>query len=203
MKTRNYRIIVLGVLLVVTGVLTARAMLGSSFKPFYIYHDKNSKNHFTPSGYMPDGRCVAIDDAWRYNVKNGRTCMRIRFDAECSSDRQKWAGVYWQDPPNNWGSVKGGFDLRGAQKLVFWARSEKGGERIVEFKVGGIGPDQMYPDSASASLKDVMLTREWKEYAIDLRGKDLSHISGGFAWSTNMEVNPQGCVFYIDEVRFE
>ena len=73
----------------------------------------------------------------------------------------------------------------------------------MEFKVGGIGPDQMYPDSASASLKDVMLTREWKEYAIDLRGKDLSHISGGFAWSTNMEVNPQGCVFYIDEVRFE
>ena len=178
-------------------------MLVPSSPPFYIYQDKNSKNHFTPSGYMPDGRCITMDDAWKFNVKDGRTCIRIMYDTECSRDREKWAGVYWQNPPNNWGSVKGGFDLRGVHKLVFWARGEKGGERIAEFKVGGIGSDQKYPDSVAASLSQVALTREWKEYAIDLRGKDLSYISGGFSWSASMDENPHGCVFYLDDIRFE
>ncbi len=202
MEIRHFRLVVLVVLFAAV-IFAVWAMGPTSFTPFYVYHDKNSRNHFTPSGYMPDGRCIVMDDAWQHDVKKGRSCIRVMYDTECSAQGQRWAGVYWQDPPNNWGAVKGGFDLSGAQRLVFWARGEKGGERVEEFKVGGIGAGQMYQDSASASLREVTLTREWKEYVIDLRGKDLSRISGGFAWSTNIDVNPQGCVFYIDEVRFE
>ena len=87
------------------------------------------------------------------------------------------------------------------RKLTFWARGEKGGERIEEFKMGGIsGP---YPDSATASIGPLILTPEWKQYAIDLVGKDLSHVIGGFAWSANLDNNPNGCTFYLDEIRYE
>ena len=54
-----------------------------------------------------------------------------------------------------------------------------------------------------AVIGPVILTPEWKEYSIDLRGKDLSYISGGLAWSTNIEVNPQSCVFYLDDIVYE
>ncbi len=175
----------------------------AAFVPFHVYQDKASKNRFTPSGYMPTGDCINVDDGWQYDVKDGRSCTRVIYDVVCSKEGRKWAGVYWQNPPDNWGSKKGGYNLTGATRLVFWAKGEMGGERIEEFRVGGLGANQMYPDSDSASIGPVILTKEWKEYAIDLRGKDLSYISGGFAWVTNVDANPHHCTFYLDEIRYE
>ena len=173
-----------------------------TFQPFYIFADRGSRqNHYIPSGFMPDGRCIAFDDAFKKNCRGGETCVKIVYDVACSQKDQKWAGIYWLNPPNNWGSRKGGFDLTGAQKLTFWAKGEKGGEQIQEFKIGGIMGD--YPDSDTAMIGPVILTPQWKQYTLDLRGKDLSYISGGFAWSTETAVNPESCTFYLDEIKFE
>lgn len=174
----------------------------NTFNPFYIFSEKGSRqNHYVPSGFMPDGECLILDDAWGQNCQSGETCIKVNYDVACSRQSQKWAGIYWLNPANNWGRRKGGFNLTGAQKLTFWARGEKGGEQIQEFTVGGISGN--YPDSDMAVLGPVILSNEWREYVVDLRGKDLSYISGGFAWSTSEEVNAESCVFYIDEIRFE
>jgi len=172
------------------------------FQPFIVYLDKGSRdNHYVPSGFMPDGKCLTFNDAWLENCQEGNSCIKIEYDVECSRNGQKWSGIYWLNPANNWGSQKGGFNLDGAQKLSFWARGAKGGERIEEFKIGGISGD--YPDSDMAVIGPVMLTDEWRQYTIDLRGKDLSYISGGFSWSTNTDVNPQSCTFYLDNIKYE
>ncbi len=174
----------------------------SSFQPFSIYSDKGgADNHFIPSGFMPDGKCLTINDASMENCHSGKTCIKIVYDIPCSKQGAKWAGIYWQNPANNWGSRKGGFDLTGAKKLTFWAKGEKGGERIEEIKIGGITGD--YPDSDTAVIGPIILTNEWKEYSVDLRGKDLSYISGGFAWSTNVDVNEEACTFYLDDLKYE
>ncbi|VAX35301.1 hypothetical protein MNBD_UNCLBAC01-1762 [hydrothermal vent metagenome] len=174
----------------------------NSFSPFYVFADKGSrKNHYIPSGFMPDGKCVSFKDTWTNDCHSGNTCLRIVYDVGCSRATQKWAGIYWLNPANNWGQRKGGFDLTGATKLTFWAKGEKGGEQIQEFTVGGISGN--YPDSDTAYIGSVILSSEWRKYTIDLRGKDLSYISGGFSWTTNEEVNPESCVFFLDEIRFE
>ena len=174
----------------------------SPFQPFLIYADKGTRNnHYIPSGFMPDGKCLSLDDAWMENCHGGKSCIKIVYDTDCSKQGKKWAGIYWLNPANNWGGQKGGFNLAGAQKLTFWARGEKGGERLEEIKIGGIIGE--YPDSDSAVIGPVILTPEWKEYTIDLRGKDLSSISGGFTWAAKEEVNPQGCTFYLDDIQYE
>ena len=135
------------------------------------------------------------------NPHSGSTCIKITVTNKASSGA-RWTGLYWQNPANNWGSAaSGGFDLKGAHKLTFWARGEKGGERIEEFKMGGISG--AFPDSDTAGIGPVVLTQEWKQYTCDLAGKDLSHIIGGFAWSTTLDVNPEGCVFYLDDIKYE
>lgn len=175
-----------------------------SFPPFIVYQDKSSKNRFIPSGYMPDGACLSVDNGWTLNPQEGSTSIRIVYDVFCSRETRQWAGVYWQNPADNWGDRKGGYNLEGASKLLFWARGEIGSERIEEFRVGGIGGGgKLYPDSDSASIGPVILTADWKEYSIDLRGKDLSYISGGFAWVANVNSNPHHCTFYVDNIRFE
>jgi hypothetical protein len=50
----------------------------------------------------------------------------------------QWGGVVWQHPANDWGDANGGFNLTGAKKLTFWARGEKGGEKV-SFEFGLLG----------------------------------------------------------------
>jgi len=174
----------------------------SSFHPFYVYKDVGSRdNHFVPSGFMPNGKCINFNDRWQEKCQEGSTCIRVEYDLECSRADQRWAGIYWLNPPNNWGTRKGGFDLKGATKLTFWARGEEGGEQIEEFTIGGITGD--YPDTDKIVFGPVILSSEWKQYTVDLRGKDLSYISGGFAWATNEEVNGDTCIFYLDDIKYE
>ena len=173
----------------------------AKFKPFPIYTDGRSPdNHYIPSGYMGDSPDVKIMISSFENPHGGTTCIKIVY-SNAVTQGSRWAGVYWQNPANNWGDRLGGFDLTGATKLSFWARGELGGERIEEFKLGGI--TGMYPDTDIAGIGPVLLTEDWKQYEIDLRGKDLSYINGGFCWSSNIDVNPEGITFYLDDIRYE
>ncbi|MDD5246310.1 MAG: hypothetical protein PHS09_02825 [Candidatus Omnitrophica bacterium] len=170
--------------------------------PFYVYSDSRSaSNHFIPSGWMPNaatGKDLKFEAASKEDPYLGDTCMKIQYQ-DVSGNR--WAGIYWQNPANNWGNVDGGFDLSKAAKLTFWARGAKGGERIEEFKAGGIMGE--YSDSDVASIGPVILNKDWTQYTIDLKGKDMSYISGGFCWATNVDVNPDGVTFYLDEIKYE
>jgi hypothetical protein len=175
----------------------------SSMKLFYVYSDHGTQdsNFFIPSGWMGDYADLTLRTDSTDNPYAGTTSIKITYNNRASSGA-RWAGMYWQNPAKNWGNVKkAGIDLRGVKKLTFWARGEKGGERIEEFKMGGINGS--YPDSATASIGPVVLTPEWKQYTIDLKGKNLSHVIGGFAWSANLDNNPNGCTFYLDEIRYE
>jgi hypothetical protein len=177
------------------------ATFTTGFKGFPVYTDARSPdNHFIPSGYMGDYSDVKVDTACFDNPHSGTTCIKFTY-SNATSQGARWAGLYWQSPANNWGDKKGGFDLTGAAKLTFWARGAMGGERIEEFKVGGI--TGLYPDSDVAGIGPVLLTADWQKYEIDLKGKDLSYISGGFCWGTNVDVNPDGAVFYLDDIKYE
>lgn len=173
--------------------------------PFYVYADSKAlENHFIPSGWMPStaAQDIKINADWKNYPFSGDSCIRIEYK---NSSGTGWAGVYWQHPANNWGTIpNAGFNLKGAKKLTFWARGEKGGEIINEFKMGGISGE--FADSSTASLVSVQLTKEWQKFEIDLAGADidLSYIIGGFCWSTSIEVNaPEGIVFYLDEIKYE
>jgi hypothetical protein len=169
--------------------------------PFYIYADSRSiNNHFIPSGWMGDYGDIKYDGTSKEDPYLGDTCIKIIYTGQ-GTQGARWAGIYWQNPANNWGTVDAGFDLSRAAKLTFWARGAKGGERIEEFKVGGIMGE--YSDSDSASIGPVILNKEWTQYSIDLKGKDMSYVIGGFCWATNVDVNPEGVTFYLDEIKYE
>lgn len=172
-----------------------------ALKEFVVYLDKGAKdNHYIPSGWMGDYGDIKYDGASKEDPYLGDSCIKIIYNGKAAQGA-RWAGIFWQQPANNWGTVDAGFDLSKAEKLTFWARGDKGGERIEEFKVGGIMGE--FSDSDSAVIGPVVLNKEWAQYTIDLKGKDMSYIIGGFCWATNIDVNPEGATFYLDEIKYE
>src|SRR2546423_3667698 len=152
----------------------AKASAEDSTKPkLVIYADEMSESPYVPSGWKGKTDAIAIDPKCTVSPHSGATCMKLEFRAA-----DNFGGIVWQDPANDWGDKPGGHDLSGAKRLSFWARGEKGGEKI-EFKFGILGADKKYSDSASGETK-VELTRDWKQYTIDLDGKDLKRIKTGF-----------------------
>jgi outer membrane protein OmpA-like peptidoglycan-associated protein len=170
------------------------------FKAFPVYTDRSPRHtHYAPSGYMGDSD-LTMSGSYTETPHGQGPCLRVAYKG---SGPKGWAGIYWQDPANNWGDVPGraGFDLRGATKLTFWARGENGGEKVHEFRIGGIVGQ--YPDSDVASMTNVRLGKEWKKYTIDLTKKDLRHIIGGFGFFVNKAESPGGMVFYMDDIIYE
>jgi hypothetical protein len=157
-----------------------------------------------PSGWMGDGelgtRYVSLDTAWKDRPHSPPACIKASY----LPGPARWAGIFWQTEPNNWGD-KPGVDYagRGVRRLTFWARGEAGNE-VVEFKVGGVDePSKRYRDSLSASTGVIVLRRDWQRFVIDLRGKDLSSVINAFGWVVSANRNVGAITFYLDDILYE
>lgn len=166
--------------------------------PLMIYQDSGSKYYYA-TGWMGDYSDLNLNQNCSVNPASGKTCMKFTYTAK-KKQGKGWVGIFWQNPMNNWGSIKGGFNLTGAKKLFFMARGENGGE-TVELKMGGLSGGA-FSDTTTASTGSIKLTKEWKQYSIDLTGLDLSRIIGGFCVLLNSMASPEGCVFYLDDIYY-
>jgi len=168
--------------------------------PFTVYREPERDRHFVPSGQIGDADDIKVMESHAENAKEGTYCIRIEYSGQ-ESKGEHWAGVYWQEPDFNFGNIPNvGFNLKGARKISFWARGEKGGERI-DVKAGGIKGD--YPDSFDMPLKTLDLTKFWKKFTIPVTDKDLSYVIGGFFVSFQKKYNPNGATIYLDEIVYE
>jgi hypothetical protein len=198
------KILLICLVLLVSGTVSLAAQENPKGKksggfPFYVFADKgDKKNHYFPSGWMGDVGDMKFNDQWKDNPQSGTSCIQIKYSAE-KRQGSGWAGIFWQNPANNWGSKNGAFDLTGAKTVFFYARGEKGIESV-EFKVGGITGD--YPDSGTATCGKVTLTKNWQLFKIDLSETDVSFMSGGFVAVFSADDNPDGATLYIDNIYY-
>lgn len=173
----------------------------SGFVPFFVYDDFGSQNnHYVPTGWMGDVADLKMDMACTTVKYRGNYSIKIVYAPNQKAIKQ-WVGVYWQNPANNWGDKKGGYNLTGAKKIVFFAKGERGNEVLSEVKIGGISG--VFADTDVAWIKNIKLTNEWKEYKINVSESDLSSIAGGFCVVFSKKDNPGGCTVYLDEIRYE
>lgn len=187
---------------------------------FPVYDDISSAgNHFHAWGRIPDqNAAVSTTGAWTDRPHSGATAIRAEFRNEVGPN---FGGLYFlngvlpagaRSPQLNFGTVpNAGIDLVGATALTFWARGDHGGERI-DFFMGGVGrnaetgqpmPGFPFPDSTPAVKTTVTLTPSWQKHRLELAGKDLHYVLGGFGWAASDQLNPAGAVFYLDDIEYE
>lgn len=196
---------------------------------FQVYTDISAGgNHFHARGQLPDQySAVGIFGSVTNQPHSGATCILCTFTNITDVNN---GGFYFLNgilvsnaPLPYFGEsiVAGtaivitnstGYDLTGAQQVTFWARGAAGGEQI-EFFVGGVGRDpfsgvatQPFPDSMArfpAAGTEFHLTTNWQQFAINLSGKNLTNIMGGFGWFAEATKNPNGAAFYLDDIAYE
>ena len=162
--------------------------------PVLVYSEGSQSGPYTPSGHMGNTVAIRMDSKCSQNPHSGKTCIEVIYNAP-----DKWAGVVWQSPANDWGNLPGGLNLTGATHLEFWARGEQGGE-VVTFEFGILGKDAKFPDSGKGKLEKVSLKKDWERYRLPLKGINLSYIKTGFAWA--LAGHGRALKFYLDDVRY-
>ena len=161
--------------------------------PFVVYEDNFESMPWAPSGWMGNTDLMTLDGEFGDDAHQGTAAIRLRYTGTFG-----WVGVAWQNPPNNWGDLDGGFDLTGASALELWARGEYGGEKMT-FGVGLL-EGRTYSDTAVEKTDTVVLTSEWQRYTVPLRGKDLSSLKTGFVVTLQGRQSP--VTVYLDSIRF-
>ncbi len=167
------------------------------------------KNGFIPGGWMGDGM-------------RGRQFIQPQFkspdELNVHPNAQKWiyrtggelgwAAVAWQYPANNWGSKPGlNLEARHFSQVAVWARGlpdSRGAMPKLTFKSGG-GTDasKPYQDSFAVEMPNaVQLTKQWREYTLDLQGKNVRSVVTGFIFAIDSSDNPNGATFYLADIRF-
>jgi exo-beta-1,3-glucanase (GH17 family) len=187
--------------------------------PVYIYYDGCSpENKFYASGWIGELAYLAENDSTNFNLLDyidesctddpfsGASCIRISYTPSADGN---WAGIYWQFPVNNWG-IYPGYDFSNSISetdtvvLSFWAKGKTDNVKA-NFRAGGIANIYLdYRDSFGPAETDfVTLTTEWKKYSIDLTGRDLSMVIGGFCWVSDAERYPLCTTIYLDDIIIE
>ena len=166
--------------------------------------DLSIQSFFTPSGWMGDGeygrKYLNFEGSYSTDPHSSPTCIRIHY----TFGPQRWAGIYWQNRPNNWGDYPGNnYSDRGFRKIVFWAKGTTGKE-VIEFKAGCIDNSKKeYRDSFCVTIGMITLLADWRRYEIDLGKSDLSSVIGGFCWVASKDYNQgKSITFYIDDICF-
>jgi len=162
--------------------------------PVSVYEDGFEAMPWAPSGWMGASEFLTLNGSFPEDPQNGTASIKLRYEG-----RYGWVGVAWQNPPNNWGDLDGGFDLTGASELELWARGEYGGEKI-SIGVGLLGTDTMHPDSGKKKVEGIVLTRKWQRYSVPLKKVDVSSIKTGFVVTLEGRTTP--VTIYLDSIRF-
>jgi hypothetical protein len=200
------------------GVAHLAQVMDEFHSRFPVYDDLGSPgNHFHAWAAIPNERAlVRISGGSTENPHSGATAIRAELDPATPDG---YGGFYFLNgmlPPGatspqlNFGTVPdAGVDLWGATALTFWARGARGKERIQIF-LAGVGWDphtgartELYPDSNPVIKTTIFLSRQWTRYRIDLTGKKLSYVLGGFGWAASIAENPAGVVIFLDDIQYE
>jgi len=152
------------------------------------------QGEYVSSGFFGDINQVKIEKT----EFQGKSCEKYTFSP---FGAEGYAGVYYQYPPNNWGT-QAGKDLSAYNKITFYVCSPDAAK--VNFIAGGVSDETMeYKDSFKGVTGYQQLPANWEKVEIDLRNRDLSSVIGGFAWVADRDSNQKTINFYIADVQYE
>jgi hypothetical protein len=170
-----------------------------------VYSEPGFSTYY-PSGRIGDAGDISVDPEFKGNAHSGRTSLRIDYRPARFSllgwSPLGWAGVYFLYPDGNWGQFPGR-NLSGATRLSFWVCADH--DTHAEFFIGGIKDTRFaYFDTLpKLSTGVVAVGPAWRRHEIDLTGRDLSSVIGGFGVAASREQGARSSSLFVDDVEID
>lgn len=201
--------LLVGCILVVKVAMPHVALIEYIGRPIGGAESFSVDGNYYPSGKMGDIGDIEIKrdvgaDQFTYEAR-GRPSHEWDWkyiNGELNNAPAKFGGVMYLDPPNNFGQVYGGFDLRPVREILRWEARGVGENVVVEFVIGGIDwvwdekekkkVKPPYPDSMPGTRVTKKLISDWQsfEYSLSrLEKKNFKRVVGGFGWVINWGSN--------------
>ena len=163
--------------------------------------------YFTPTGAYGDAATPGLvstsnDCPDRAPPPTDGTPQGDCYFVSYGNPNEGYGGVFWQFPPNNWGTSQGRMVSPGATQVTFYAKSDNA-PLAVGFKAGGINDPTPtaalpYSDGIDASTT-FTVTGDWQQYSIPIHGS-YTWVLGGFEW----EITTRDPVdLYIDSIVWQ
>lgn len=143
---------------------------------------------------------VAPSTAFPTRDCNGSRAPNARGDCHILSWAQfpvdmTASGAHWLNFPETGNRFPGKLIVLGAKQLLFQARGESGGEKVV-FHATSV--------SSAPPTQTVTLERSWQQYSLDLTGFDYSAgATVAMAWHVELPENTAPLRFYVDDIVWE
>lgn len=155
-------------------------------------------SYWVPSGFMGDGETpggIAVTEDACGGTRAGEglgACRKFSW----TPGRVGWAGVFWQYPEANWGTLPGLAIPAGATEVTVWAWGERGGEEVKFLAgIGGAAADGFAAESAVFTL-----TTTPTQYRVALPTATLpSEMVGPFGWVSG---DTGGVSFFVDDIQW-
>lgn len=207
-----------------TTKLTIEAYLGASVFPIYLYKDApltdypdepgaTQENHFSPSGWMNYNAAsphMSVDPKCKEVASHsGAHCFKITWNGNPGANAELWGGIMWLEPNDMWTygaaghPTHNGYDLRDADYVTFWARTDTANQGLELMSWFGNTWDSC--GQTPSMFRSPSLTTSWQQFLIPVLGRDMSDVTGGLAIIFNdvHDPNPDGCVIYLDDIKYD
>lgn len=175
------------------GEVRAEGDAGTAAKlPLHLFQDVDATGatEVLRPRWMGSRAYTSCDFAWGEGALHGSNCVRI--DQKTGA---RWGSLVWQKP----GATQA-FNLTGVSRIKFWARGEKGGEKV-DFKFSVFPETRVVRMSGPMVLRSVQLTNEWTAYSINLENRNLGEVKLGVVLSV---VCPeQDATIFLDSISLE
>ena len=149
---------------------------------------------YIPSGWMGDIKAIRMDPQCTENPHSGKTCLRVSFGRPTAG--AAWSGstrptIGATSPAATTSAARSGSPsgpaARRAAKRSSSASASSGSTRSTT--------------TARKGEIEVTLTKDWKQYTIDLGKYDLGCIKSGFRWAVGGQGKP--VTFYLNDIRYK
>lgn len=176
----------------------------------YIYKDGDfAGNHGVWGNVMPARASETGSVGFKPFIEKGHdgkgTAVQVVFDLK---QPPNWVGLVIPVEEDYWGMTevkdqKNVLNLSRANKLVFHAKGEKGGEQI---QVKAAISSERFGDSATLPIVSqwIVLENAWQQYEVPVNGSELTRVVTPFVLISNLaHTRARRIKFYVDEIYYE
>jgi hypothetical protein len=162
-------------------------------------------DYYSPDGFFGDGETRGLVELTKTCPERVPGAQGDCYTVTYRPGVQRYGGVFWQYPHNNWGYWPGHQIAPGATRIQFRARGARGGEGLTA-GAGQTNTPNAHNDAFKLEGSTFALTDRWTAHEVPFRGANYvagsSGVIGAFLVTLVAPDDDRPTTVHVDDIRW-